>query len=74
MFDKNAALKLQQSLKNAGFDPKGVDGLWGKNSQAALDASFAKYDIAWSNSVAPEFVAKVKDTFQQEEQHQSQGQ
>lgn len=61
MFDKNAALKLQQSLKNAGFDPQGVDGLWGKDSQAALDASFAKYDIAWSKSVAPEFVTKVKD-------------
>lgn len=61
MFDKNTALKLQQSLKNAGFDPQGVDGLWGKDSQAALDASFAKYDIAWSKSVAPEFVTKVKD-------------
>lgn len=61
MFDKNSALKLQQSLKTAGFDPKGVDGIWGKNSQKALDASFTKYDIAWSKRVAPEFVAKVKD-------------
>ncbi len=61
MFDKNAALKLQQSLKNAGFDPKGVDGLWGKNSQAALDASFEKYDIAWSAIPSLEFVNKTKD-------------
>lgn len=60
MFDKNSALKLQTSLKNAGFDPGGVDGLWGKNSQAALDASFAKYDIAWSKKVSSEFVAKTK--------------
>lgn len=61
MFDKTSALKLQQSLLKSGFDPKGVDGIWGKNSQSALDASFKKYDIAWSGRTDKEFVDKTKE-------------
>lgn len=61
MFSSTAAKKLQASLLKAGFDPKGVDGIWGKGSQAALDASLTKYDIAWSGRVSPLFVTKTKD-------------
>lgn len=60
MFDKNSALKLQTSLKNNGFNPGTPDGVWGKNSQSALEASNAKYDIAWSGRVVPAFVTKTK--------------
>lgn len=61
MFDSKSALALQQSLLKAGFNPGTPDGQWGKNSQAALDASLAKYDIAWSGKVSPEFTQKTKD-------------
>lgn len=61
MFSKKAALKLQQSLKDNGFDPKGVDGIWGNNSQLALDASFQKFDIAWSGVPKGDFVDKTKE-------------
>lgn len=60
MFDKNSALKLQTSLKNNGFDVGIVDGLWGSKSQAALEASKSKYDIAWSIIPSKEFVEKTK--------------
>ena len=35
---KSEALTLQTFLKNAGFDPGPLDGLWGKSSQRAEDA------------------------------------
>lgn len=60
MFDSKGALALQKSLLKAGFNPGTPDGVWGKNSQAALDASSAKYDIAWSGRVTPAFTEKTK--------------
>ena len=35
--DKSSVSKLQSALVGAGYDPKGVDGKWGKNTQKALD-------------------------------------
>lgn len=65
------ARKLQQLMKEAGFYTGIVDGLWGSKSAEAHAAYMlsitqgtvamsANYDIAWSNKVSPEFVAKVK--------------
>lgn len=34
----NDVLEYQKKLAAAGFDPKGADGIWGKNTQAAHDA------------------------------------
>jgi len=31
-------LKYQQQLQQAGYDPKGLDGIWGKNTEAAHQA------------------------------------
>lgn len=35
---KKVVMETQTMLKSLGFDPKGIDGAWGKNSQAAFDA------------------------------------
>lgn len=54
---KEVILTVQKALLKAGYDPKGVDGAWGKNSQIALDSAvlnFRKahdlpsYYYAWS--------------------------
>ena len=39
-WDKENSFKVQNKLLELGFDPKGVDGVWGKNSQKALDQFF----------------------------------
>lgn len=38
---RNNAAKLQQSLINLNYNPGKVDNIWGKRSQAALDAAIA---------------------------------
>lgn len=60
-FDRVTAKALQESLNAGGFNAGTADGIWGKNSQAALEASYKSYGIAWSGSrnVSPEFVTKT---------------
>ncbi|UQT02920.1 PgbD protein [Serratia phage vB_SmaS-Totoro] len=60
-FDKPTAKALQESLNAAGFNAGTADGIWGKNSQAALEASYKQYGIAWSGNrnVSDEFVTKT---------------
>ena len=38
---RNNAAKLQQSLIDLNYNPGKVDNIWGKRSQAALDAAIA---------------------------------
>ena len=50
-WDKENSFKVQNKLLELGFDPKGVDGVWGKNSQKALDQFFNIYQIEPSSEV-----------------------
>lgn len=62
--------RIQQQLKDAGFDPGVVDGIWGAKSQTALTQCIAagkggnivgqQLDIAWSAKVSPAFAARVR--------------
>lgn len=61
----NQIRTIQQSLHHAGFNPGTIDGIWGPQSQAALDAALAAatgrnaQGIAWSAKVSPEFEKRV---------------
>ena len=60
MMSSTVIKALQRSLTENGFNTNGIDGIWGKGSQNALEASSEVYDIAWSNKVSTDFVEKVK--------------
>ncbi|PJK00830.1 lytic transglycosylase [Lysobacteraceae bacterium NML91-0213] len=58
---------VQQKLRDAGFDPGAVDGLWGHRTAAALDAALnaarsSRPDppMAWGARVSAEFRGKVR--------------
>ncbi len=49
---------IQQSLASAGFDPGEIDGVWGPNTQAALDAAF---EAARRGRKARALLNRIKD-------------
>lgn len=50
-------METQATLKSLGFDPKGVDGIWGKNSEAAFQAlvesTKSKNQVTWGSKLQP---------------------
>lgn len=58
---------VQQKLRDAGFDPGAVDGLWGHRTATALDAALdaarrvrSDPPLAWGAKVSADFRAKVR--------------
>jgi len=47
-------LELQQKLEAANFDPKGVDGIWGSNTETALKAYQAANDLPQTGRLEPQ--------------------
>ena len=58
-------LETQRMLKTLGYDPKGTDGLWGKNSEAAFQALVKSKGnsnvISWGSKLTVEEIKAVKD-------------
>lgn len=71
MSTRNPAIaEIQQRLLSAGFDPSGVDGIWGNGSRAALDRALdaarkggvtSLIRLAWGAKVSAAFREKVID-------------
>ena len=66
-WDKENSFKVQNKLLELGFDPKGVDGVWGKNSQKALDQFFNIYQIEPSSEV--ELVLNILEGIKEDDSH-----
>lgn len=68
---KDVFFSIQRSLVARGYDTKGIDGAWGKNSQGAFDAALlhyrqsnklGSYYYAWSghNAIPKEAYVKIE--------------
>lgn len=57
--NKENARALQQGLLDKGFDPKGVDGLWGNNSSTALEAYQKANNLEVTGQITPELFKKI---------------
>lgn len=68
---KDVFYTVQRALTEGGFDTKGIDGVWGKGSQGALDSAFSAYRVghripsysyAWSAhpNIPKEAFAKIE--------------
>ena len=66
-WDKENSFKVQNKLLELGFDPKGVDGVWGKNSQKALNQFFNIYQIEPSSEV--ELVLNILEGIKEDDSH-----
>ena len=51
--------EIQQALLNAGFDPKGIDGIWGRNSIAAAMAFQRANGLLVDGIVGPQTLGKL---------------
>lgn len=68
--DMTTAIRnVQSRLKEMGYYHSTIDGKWGGGSTAAMNTAVLvgrgqeaspEFDLAWSNKVSPEFVARVK--------------
>lgn len=61
--------ETQSTLKTLGFDPKGIDGIWGNNSEKAFQAMYSDYRkkyIAWGLKFTPEELQALSDMMKKE--------
>lgn len=57
----NRVQKLQQDLKKLGYDPKGIDGIFGKDTEAAVKRFQKDMSLVSDGIVGPKTRAKIKE-------------